>query len=91
MFLSVNWIDSLLASNLITISTDQAIKSNVYISGIFTTDVNARIFNDLIHFADNVVMLEANSSIECESLSAIILILFFLLLYATKKQFLSQP
>lgn len=76
MFLSVDRIDFLLASDLITISTDQAIKSNVYISEIVTTDVNARIFNDLLHFADNVVLLGTDSTIECESLNP--LILFFL-------------
>lgn len=66
VFLSAVWLDSLLASDLITISTDQNIKSNVYISEIITTDVNARIFNDLLHFADNVVVLGNDSRIECE-------------------------
>lgn len=64
-FLNVKSIDSLLSSDLITIATDQAIESNVYISQILTSDVNARIFNDLAHFAKNVVLLGSNSTIEC--------------------------
>lgn len=67
MFLSAVWIDSLVASDLLTISTDQTIKSNVYISDILTTNVNARIFNDLLHFADNIVLIGNNSRIECKS------------------------
>lgn len=65
-FLSANWIDTLSASDLITISTDQIIASNVYVSEIITTDVNSRIFNDLAHFANNVVLLESDSVIECK-------------------------
>lgn len=76
VFLSAVWIDSLLASDLITISTDQNIKSNVYISEIITSDVNARIFNDLLHFADNVVVLGNDSRIECEYMFAIFVLIF---------------
>lgn len=65
-FLSVNRMDTLFVSELITKSTNQVIESNVYVSEILGTEVNARIFNDFAHFAHNVVVLGEDSTIECE-------------------------
>lgn len=55
-----------MASDLITKSTNQVIESNVYVTEILATEVNARIFNDLLHFANNIVLLGEDSTIECE-------------------------
>lgn len=58
--------NGVLMSDLMTLSTDQIIKTNVFISEILTTDVSARIINDLIRFVDKVVLLGQDNVIKSE-------------------------
>lgn len=54
-----------LPTELMTMSTNQTIESNVYITEILTSDANARIFNDMQYFADNIALIGQNNVIEC--------------------------
>lgn len=47
-----------------TIATDQAVHSNVYITEVLTTDVNALIFNDMKQFSKNVALLKDDTRID---------------------------
>lgn len=78
VYLTVDWIDDLLGSDLITTSTDQVIEGNVYVSEILANEVNARIFNDLLHFYKNVVLLGNNSAIECKYYIFYIFLILFM-------------
>lgn len=59
-------MDGLWASNFITISTDQIIKSNVFIPEIFATGVIARLINEIPRFEDRVVLLGQDNVIKCK-------------------------
>lgn len=62
--LRIDSIDGALTSDLITIPTDQEIETSFYVPEILTTDVNARVFNDIPQFANKVVLLASDSVIE---------------------------
>lgn len=64
--LSVDWINNLKTADLITMSTNQVIESNVYVSEILATEVSSRVFNDFLHFANTVVILGNDTTIECK-------------------------
>lgn len=64
--LNISNIDDTLISNLITISTNQDINSNVFVTEILATNIKAQVFNDLSQFAKNVVLLGDNSVVDCK-------------------------
>ncbi|XP_055324263.1 uncharacterized protein LOC129578933 [Sitodiplosis mosellana] len=52
-------------TDLMTLSTDQIVESNVYIPEIMTDgDVNARIFNNMKYFANNVALIGRDNAID---------------------------
>lgn len=54
-----------LISELMTLSTDQIVESNVFIPFIFAdADVHARVFNNMKHFANNVALLGQDNVID---------------------------
>lgn len=56
-----------LITELMTTSTDQIVESNVYISDILADEgINARVFNNMKHFAENVALLGRDNAIDCK-------------------------
>lgn len=66
--LSTKSINGIPTDDLMTVSTDQTIEANTMISRIFTQDVEAKLFNNMKRFADNVVLLGRDNVIECKCL-----------------------
>lgn len=66
--MKVNNVDESSVNSMLTMSTDQDIDANAYISEILATNVNAQIFNDFSKFTNSVVLLASNSLIDCKYL-----------------------
>lgn len=64
--LSTKSIDGIPTDNFMTVSTDQTIEANTMISRILSHDVEAKLFNNMKRFADNVVLLGRDNVIECK-------------------------
>lgn len=58
-------INDLPTSEFLTFSTDQTIASSVFIPRMLATDVQTNIFNDMKHFAENVVVIGRTNFIQC--------------------------
>lgn len=60
-------VNGILMTDLMTTTLDQIVQTNIYIEQIIVdADCNVQIFNEMKHFAKNVVLLGRDNVIKCK-------------------------